>query len=233
MDARDVKNAFISLNYVCDVVDNEIDGILLNRAFDYYIIVIDFMNTNINVRNLIRGLKSSNRKIPILIITSCGDINTKLKVFAQGVDDYLVKPFDNRELIARVQAIVRRSKGFSSSIISYSDITINLSTSTAEFNEKPLSLTKTEYKYLELLILCQRKAIPRATFLDHHYGRRNNEPDYKAIDVIICRLRKKLKLASDGIDYIKTISGIGYILRPQSQLEEYRVKQPNWVVAPI
>ena len=215
-DIHHVENSFLPLNYVCDVVDNGADGIQLSRTCDYDIIVADFLISDMNGHDFIVCLRKLNIKIPILIISASPDINAKVKALALGADDYLVKPFDNRELIARVQAIIRRSKGFSSSVIEYNGITVNLNTGTAELCGKPLCLTNAEYISLEILILRQGKIIPRTTFLDHRYGG-FNEPDYKVTDVIICKLRKKLSLATGGINYIKSIWGMGYILLTQNQ----------------
>ncbi len=139
-------------------------------------------------------------------------LDDKIKGLGVGADDYLTKPFDKRELIARIQAIVRRSKGHSDSIIKTGRLTVNLDTRTVEVNAQPLHLTGKEYGILELLSLRKGTTLTKEMFLNHLYGGMD-EPELKIIDVFVCKLRKKLASATGGENYIETVWGRGYVLR--------------------
>ncbi|MEQ9123964.1 MAG: response regulator transcription factor, partial [Alphaproteobacteria bacterium] len=127
-------------------------------------------------------------------------------------DDYLVKPFDRRELVARVHAIVRRARGHAQSVIKTGRLVVNLDSRTAEVDSRPLHLTGKEYAILELLSLRKGTTLTKDMFLNHLYGG-IDEPEVKIIDVFICKLRKKLNTATDGENYIETVWGRGYVLR--------------------
>ncbi|MCC7037409.1 MAG: response regulator transcription factor, partial [Alphaproteobacteria bacterium] len=130
-----------------------------------------------------------------------------------GADDYLTKPFDKRELMARIQAIVRRSKGHAQSVIKTGPITVNLDARTVEVDSKQLHLTSKEYGIIELLSLRKGSTLTKEMFLNHLYGGMD-EPEVKIIDVFICKLRKKIeKITPEGGSCIETVWGRGYVLR--------------------
>ena len=146
--------------------------------------------------------------------------DNKLKGFGAGADDYLTKPFNREELIARIHAIVRRSKGHAQSIIHTGKIAVNLDAKTVEADGHPVHLTGKEYQMLELLSLRKGSTLTKEMFLNHLYGGMD-EPEVKIIDVFICKLRKKLALATEGANYIETVWGRGYVLRdPQPRQAE-------------
>jgi len=127
----------------------------------------------------------------------------------------MTKPFHKDELVARIHAIVRRSKGHAQSVINTGDLCVNLDTKTVEINGARLHVTTKEYQMLELLALRKGTTLTKESFLNHLYGGMN-EPDAKIIDVFICKLRKKLTNASGGKDYIETVWGRGYVMREPS-----------------
>ena len=137
-----------------------------------------------------------------------------------GADDYLTKPFDKGELIARIQAVVRRSKGFSGSIIRTGRLSANLGTRTVEVNRQPLHLTGKEYGVLELLSLRKGPTLTEKNFLNRLHGGMD-APELKIIDVFACKLRKKISSATGGGNYIETVWRRGYVLRyPPSETDE-------------
>ena len=140
------------------------------------------------------------------------DSDDKVKGLGTGADDYLTKPFEKAELMARIQAIVRRSKGHAQSIIRTGKLAVNLDAQTVEVDDQPVHLTGKEYGILELLSLRKGTTLTKEMFLNHLYGGMD-EPELKIIDVFICKLRKKLSNANAGENYIETIWGRGYVLR--------------------
>ncbi len=145
-------------------------------------------------------------------------IEDKVRGLGFGADDYMTKPFHKDELVARIQAIVRRSKGHAQSVVECGDLVVNLDTKMAQVNGTPLHLTAKEYQILELLSLRMGMTQTKDMVLNHLYGGMD-EPEMKIIDVFICKLRRKLTDASGGKDYIETIWGRGYVMREQGQAE--------------
>ena len=135
-----------------------------------------------------------------------------MKGLGFGADDYLTKPFHKDEMVARIQAIVRRSKGHAQSVITTGDLLVNLDQKTVEVASQRVHLTGKEYQMLELLSLRKGTTLTKEMFLNHLYGGMD-EPELKIIDVFICKLRKKLSLACGGDNYIETVWGRGYVLR--------------------
>jgi two-component system cell cycle response regulator CtrA len=188
------------------------EGINLGKLYDYDIILLDLTLPDISGFEVIRSLRVSKIRTPILILSGLPGIQDKCKGFAFGADDYLTKPFHKDELVARIRAIVRRSKGHAQSVIQTGDLIVNLDTTIVAVGGARFSLTGKEYQILELLCLRKGSVVPKEAFLNQLYGGLD-EPDSKIIDVFICRLRKKLANASNGKNYIETIFGRGYVLR--------------------
>ena len=159
---------------------------------------------------------------PILILSGSDDTDHKIKGFGFGADDYVTKPFHREELVARIHAVVRRSKGHSQSVIKTGKLAVNLDAKTVEVDGNRVHLTGKEYAMLELLSLRKGTTLTKEMFLNHLYGGMD-EPELKIIDVFICKLRKKLSLASGGENYIETVWGRGYVLRDPEEEEQAQV----------
>ena len=167
--------------------------------------------------DVLRKLRVSKVRTPILILSGLVAIEDKIKGLGYGADDYMTKPFHKDELVARIQALVRRSKGHAQSVISTDDLCINLDTKMVDVNGARVYLTDKEYQMLELLALRRGTTLNKEIFLSHLYGGMD-EPDMKIIDVFICKLRKKLANASGGKNYIETVWGRGYLMPEQSEV---------------
>ena len=161
---------------------------------------------------MLRQLRLARIETPILILSGSDDTENKIKGFGFGADDYLTKPFHREELVARIHAIIRRSKGHSQSIIETGAIAVNLDAKTVSVDNQTVHLTGKEYQMLELLSLRKGTTLTKEMFLNHLYGGMD-EPELKIIDVFICKLRKKLSVATGGENYIETVWGRGYVLR--------------------
>jgi two-component system cell cycle response regulator CtrA len=210
--AQSIEMMLRSESYVCDTTDMGEDGLEIGKLYDYDIIVLDLMLPDIDGYEVLRRLRAARVQTPILILSGLSGLDDKIKGLGVGADDYLTKPFDKRELIARIQAIVRRSKGHPDSIIRTGKLKVNLDARTVEVNNQPLHLTGKEYGILELLSLRKGAALTKEMFLNHLYGGMD-EPEAKIIDVFVCKLRKKLSAATGGDNYIETVWGRGYVLR--------------------
>src|SRR6202007_2136588 len=188
------------------------EGVDLGKLYDYDIILLDLNLPDMSGFEVLRSLRVSKVKTPILILSGLGTIEDKVKGLGFGADDYLTKPFHKDELVARIQAIVRRSKGHAQSVIVTGDLVVNLDQKTVEVAGVRVHLTSKEYQMLELLSLRKGTTLTKEMFLNHLYGGMD-EPELKIIDVFICKLRKKLAMANTGQHYIETVWGRGYVLR--------------------
>ncbi len=197
------------------------EGIDLAKLYDYDLILLDLNLPDMNGHEVLRQLRVSKVETPILILSGQDDTENKLKGFGFGADDYMTKPFHRQELIARIHAIVRRSKGHAQSVITTGKFTVNLDAKTVEVDSKPVHLTGKEYQMLELLSLRKGTTLTKEMFLNHLYGGMD-EPELKIIDVFICKLRKKLSEATGGENYIETVWGRGYVLRDPASAEAKR-----------
>ncbi len=217
--AKSIEMMLRSEGHVVDVTDLGEDGIEIGKLYDYDIIILDLMLPDVDGYEVLRRLRAARVHTPILILSGLTELDAKVKGLGFGADDYLTKPFEKRELLARIQAIVRRAKGHADSIIKTGKLTVNLDTKTVEVEGRPLHLTGKEYGILELLSLRKGTTLTKEMFLNHLYGG-IDEPELKIIDVFVCKLRKKLSQATGGENYIETVWGRGYVLRDPQPKED-------------
>ena len=196
------------------------EGIDLAKLYDYDLILLDINLPDMNGHEVLRQLRLSRIETPILILSGEDGTESKLKGFGFGADDYMTKPFHREELVARIHAIIRRSKGHAQSVIKTGAISVNLDAKTVEVSGAPVHLTGKEYQMLELLSLRKGTTLTKEMFLNHLYGGMD-EPELKIIDVFICKLRKKLSEAASGDNFIETVWGRGYVLRDPEPLAEH------------
>ena len=212
VSARLIEHALKGENMVCEPATNGEDGLELAKLYDFDIIVLDLRLPDIDGYEVVRRLRAGRVQTPVLILSGRSDATDKVRGLVGGADDYLTKPFNKAELIARIQAIVRRSKGHAESIIRTGKLTVNMDARSVEADGRRLHVTGKEYSILELLSLRKGTTLTKEMFLDHLYGGMD-EPELKIIDVFICKLRKKLAEATGGEHYIETVWGRGSVLK--------------------
>ena len=188
------------------------EGIDLGKLYDYDIIVLDLQLPDMSGFEVLKALRVAKVQTPVLILSGNAIVEAKVKALGFGADDYMTKPFHKDELVARIQAVVRRSKGHSQSVITTGKLIVNLDAKTVEVDGSRVHLTGKEYQMLELLSLRKGTTLTKEMFLNHLYGGMD-EPELKIIDVFICKLRKKIQQATGSDHYIETVWGRGYMLK--------------------
>ncbi len=212
MMASSLKSMFESEKIICDVTALGEDGLEIGKMYDYDLIILDLNLPDINGYEVTRRLRGGQIHTPVLVISGMDGVEDKLKAFDIGIDDYVTKPFKKPELLARVQAVIRRSRGHSDTVIKTGKMEVNLQKKIVSVEGEPLALTPKEYAILELLSLRKGTTLTKEMFLNHLYGG-IDEPELKIIDVFICKLRRKLlQILGDDEQCIQTVWGRGYIL---------------------
>ena len=201
VSARLIEQSLKAENMVSESASCGEDGIELAKLYDFDIIVLDLRLPDIDGYEVVRRLRTAKVETPILILSGRSDPTDKVRGLMGGADDYLTKPFNKAELVARIQAIVRRSKGHAESVIRTGKLLLNMDARSVEADGRRLHVTGKEYSILELLSLRKGTTLTKEMFLDHLYGGMD-EPEVKIIDVFICKLRKKLAEATGGEHYI-------------------------------
>ncbi|OYU74887.1 MAG: DNA-binding response regulator [Alphaproteobacteria bacterium PA3] len=195
------------------------EGLDLGKLYDYDIILLDLSLPDMHGYDVLKKLRVAKVQTPVLVLSGNSDMDAKVRSFGFGADDYVTKPFHREELVARIYAVVRRSKGHAQRVIRTGKLAVNLDAKTVEVDGSRVHLTGKEYAMLELLSLRKGTTLTKEMFLNHLYGGMD-EPELKIIDVFICKLRKKLSLACGGENYIETVWGRGYVLRDDETVVE-------------
>ena len=206
-----------------------LEALSLLRREKFDLLILDINMPKLDGLALLEKLRAEGMSVPVLMLSARADktdINQGLRI---GADDYLTKPFNKDELIARIHAIVRRSKGHSESVVRFDKVGINLDTRNVEVNGVQVHLTNKEYAILELLAMRKGSVLTKEMFLNHLYSSMD-EPEIKIIDVFVCKLRKKLANASGGgVNYIETVWGRGYMLKDnesnENKIETFKIPQ--------
>src|ERR1700752_5268462 len=198
------------------------EGLDLGKLYDYDIICLDLNLPDMHGYDVLKKLRTAKVGTPVLILSGVAEMDSKVRALGFGADDYVTKPFHRDELIARIHAIVRRSKGHSQSVIKTGKLAVNLDAKTVEVDGARVHLTGKEYAMLELLSLRKGTTLTKEMFVHHLYGGMD-EPELKIIDVFICKLGKKLSLACGGDNYIGTVLGRGVLVREPEEVEASQV----------
>ncbi|WP_134725541.1 response regulator transcription factor CtrA [Paracoccus luteus] len=210
--ARSIELMLLHASFNVYLTDMGEEGVDLAKLYDYDLILLDLDLPDMNGMEVLRQIRMSRIDTPTLILTGADDTEIKLRGFGFGADDYMTKPFHREELVARIQAIIRRSKGHSQAVIRTGRMLVNIDARSVEVDGRAVNLTGKEYQILELLSLRKGTTLTKEMFLNHLYGGMD-EPELKIIDVFICKLRKKLAEAMGGESHIETVWGRGYVLR--------------------
>lgn len=192
--------------YTTDLGEEAVD---LGKMYDYDLILLGD-TADLTGCDMLKSLRLAKVKSPIIVLSRSSVIEHAVQALDLGADDYMTKPFHKDELVARIRAVVRRSKGHAFSIIAIGNLAVNISAKTVDVAGQRIHLTGKEYAVLELLSLRSGNTISKEMLLNHLYGGMD-EPEIKIIDVFICKIRKKLR-AVGGHD-IETVWGRGYMLR--------------------
>ena len=216
--ARSIELMLTSKGFKVSATDLGDEGTDLGTVYRYDIILLDLNLPDMSGFEVLRSLRISKIETPVLILSGMAEIDDKVKGLCLGADDYLTKPFDNDELVARINTIVRRSKGKTRVVIQTGDLLVNLDAKTVEVGAARVHLTAKEYQLLELLSLRKGGTVSKQALLNHLYGNMG-EPSPKVIDAFICKLRQKLANATSGKNYIKTVWGQGYALQAPEECE--------------
>ena len=212
--ARGITLMLRSGGLIVDTTDTGEEALELVKHYDYDIVVLDLMLPDMEGYEVVRRMRAARMETPVLILSGLSRPGAKVKGFGMGADDFISKPFDKAELVARMQAVVRRSKGYSQPTLRVGSLQLNLDSREVLVNSAPVHLTGKEYSILELLVLRKGMVLTKEAFLNHLYGGMD-EPEMKIIDVFICKLRKKLAQAGAG-NLIGTVWGRGYMMRDPS-----------------
>ncbi len=201
---------------IVDQTDTGEEALELVRHYDYDIVVLDLILPDMEGYEVVRRMRAGRVETPVLILSGLNRPGSKVRGFGMGADDYISKPYDKDELIARIQAIIRRSKGYSQPVLRIGNLQLNLDSREVQADGQTVHLTGKEYAILELLVLRRGMVLTKEAFLNHLYGG-IDEPEMKIIDVFICKLRKKLAQAGAG-NLIGTVWGRGYMMRDPNSL---------------
>ena len=201
-----LKIGLTKLGFSVDWFTNGEDGQEALFQSPYDAVVLDLTLPEIDGLQILDNWRKSGRKDPVLILTARGEVEERILGLNKGADDYLPKPFDLGEVVARLNALVRRQSGATNNILSYQDISFNLHSKLVQKNGKDIVLAPKEVAVLELLLLNKNKVLSKAQIEEKLYSW-DDDVSSNAVEVHIHHLRKKL-----GKDIIKTINKIGYML---------------------
>ncbi len=212
--AREIILALKASHILVDYVDQGEEAINMMRHYNYDVVLIGCRLSDMDGLQVLRRIRAARHLAPILMLGGHTLARTKVEAFGAGADDFLAMPMDHDELVARIQAVARRSRGFSDPTIRIGALQLNTNSREASYDERPISLTGKEFSMLELLVLRKGQVVTKDAFLNYLYNG-TDEPEAKIIDVFICKLRKKLQTVG-GSDLIGTVWGQGYILRERA-----------------
>lgn len=209
--ARLVKKGLEENDFIVDLSFDGEEGLHFAENYAYDAVLLDIMLPGIDGLAILKALRKRNNDVPVLLVTARGEVGDKIEGLNTGADDYIAKPFELAELVARLRAAIRRNKGKPSPVIALRDLSIDTNAKKAVRSGKPIALSAREYALLEYLALNAGKVISRTELIEHLYAT-DFEWDSNVIDVYINYLRNKIDKGFDP-PLIHTVRGAGYILK--------------------
>jgi two-component system cell cycle response regulator CtrA len=194
-----------------DTCETGEDALDMARTYDYDVAVLDLVLPDMEGFDVVRKLRAARIRTPVAILSGLTRTQAKVRGLELGADDFIPKPFDPAELVARINAIVRRSRGFAEPVLAIGNVRLRPQSREVFVHDRSVALTAREFAVLELLVLRKGIALTKDAFLNHLYGG-VDEPEIKIIDVFICKIRKKLA-AAGADEIIHTVWGRGYMCR--------------------
>jgi two-component system response regulator PhoP len=191
--------------YIVDVAEDGEEGLYYGREYEYDAAVVDLGLPKLDGIDLIGELRRQNRDFPVLVLTARGSWQDKVEGLEAGADDYITKPFQIEELLARLNALIRRAAGYASPVIEQGGLKLDTAKKEVRVEDNPVELTAYEYKVLEYLMLNPSRVVSKTELTDHLYEQ-DFDRDSNVIEVFVGRLRKKLT----PINPIRTVRGQGY-----------------------
>ncbi|MGL4812464.1 MAG: response regulator transcription factor [Beijerinckiaceae bacterium] len=204
--ARDVADTLGEAGYICEICHDGEDGWFRAETDDFDAIVLDLSLPKLDGLSVVKKLRAADIKTPILILTARGTWMERVEGIDAGGDDYLPKPFQGEELVARVGALIRRTGGHLTPMLSFGDIVIDTRRKHVVVSGRSIELSPLEFRLLRYLVHNQGRAISQGELIDHIYGG-PREPDSNALEVLVGRVRRKV-----GTDTIATRRGHGYVI---------------------
>ena len=189
---------------VDEAADGE-TGLYKAQSWDYDAIILDWMLPKRSGLELLKTLRAE-KKTPVIVLTARDALDDRVRGLNQGADDYLVKPFELAELIARVHALIRRSAGQASTVLQLGHVLIDFASKKVFYQDQEVELAAREYHLIELLVLRRNELVSRSTIYDHLFDE-DHDSMSNLVDVYISRIRSKL-----GKDFVTTRRGMGYIV---------------------
>jgi two-component system cell cycle response regulator CtrA len=203
---------------VVEPVDTGADALDLLRHYEFDLVLLNLVLPDTDGSTLITRMRAAGRHIPILALADVSDPRSRLKALSAGGDDVVERAVDRAELLARMRAIFRRSRGYSHATIQIGALTLNIEQQEASANGCRIALTAKEFAILQLLMLRKNMILTKEMIMSQLYGGMD-EPEIKIVDVFICKIRSKL--AKAGLrDVIGTVWGRGYTVRDQRREDE-------------
>ncbi len=210
--AQTIETKIASEGGVLDLSMLGEEGLEFSKMYKYDLIILDTSLPDATGYDILKELRSLQIDFPVLVISKSSSVEDKVKALSLGADDYLQKPFNILELIARVKAIIRRSKGNSNAIFRVGNLYIDFNSHSTYIDDILIHLTAKEQVLIEALAMRKGNVVSKESLLGQLYNP-VDEPELKIIDVFVCKMRKKLYEASGGMNYIETVWGRGYALK--------------------
>lgn len=213
-----IEFVFLSADFKVYAVADGDEAVSLGKLYEYDAIVLGDVS-DIPTFEVLRRLRVARIKTPIVVVSKVAGPEFVVQALGLGADDYMTKPFVNDELIARIHAVVRRSRGHAQSVINAGPLSLNLDTRTVTVHGAPVHLTNKQFQMVECLMLRKGMTQTKEQILNALYGGRD-EPELKIIDVFICKLRKVIAAAGGDPNMIETVWGRGYLIREPGKVDE-------------